>query len=57
MNKPMIKGSSLMDTVNSIISLGIRNDYNNTAKKTLKQFGNMRIYKLYIFRKPVMTII
>ena len=43
-----------VSTVGSAISKKlVRNGYNNTANKTLKQFGNMRMMKLWIYKKPV----
>ena len=57
MNKTRKGAGFISNAIESISSFGIRNGYNNTAKKAIKDYGNMRIYKLFIFRKPVVPVI
>ena len=53
-NKAMNTLKNAVSTVGNAISKKlVRNEYNNTAKKTLKQFGDMRMIKLWIYKKPV----
>ena len=50
-----LKGAGLIDSVKSFFS--VRNGYNNMAQKTLKIYGNMKIFKMFIYRKPVVPLI
>ena len=35
----------------------IRNGYNNKSTKTIQEFGNWKIFKINVYRKPIMSII
>lgn len=56
-----IDGSGILnDFVNKTLDFGnniakklIRNGYNNQSTRTIKEYGNWRIFKLNVYRKPV----
>ena len=54
-----IKGSGLVsylgDKIKSVFS--VRNGYNNQSQNTLNEYGNMKIFKMWIYRKPVVPLI
>ena len=47
--------SDMYNKVKEVFS--VRNGYNNQAQSTLKTYGNMKIYKMWIYRKPVVPLI
>lgn len=51
-NEDKLRGGAFLDFFRSI-----KTELNNTSKKTLKQYGNMKIIRLQVIRTPIMKVL
>ena len=52
-------GSGVVDWIKNKVSdvFKIRNGYNNLSSKTIKDYGDWKIFKLHIYRKPIDSVL
>jgi hypothetical protein len=63
-SKLIQKNRAVKAVANVVVNVGstiskvlVRNGYNNQSKRTIKDYGNMRLIKLWIYKKPVDTYV
>lgn len=59
-----MKGKGLLDRVKNLINIAksgdifkVSDDYNFEAKENILKYGNMKIYKIWVYRKPIESTI